>query len=188
MIITRRKRLRALLAMSALTASAALVLSGCAPRASDTPAEGETPAAAASCIDTSGDTIKLGFLNSHTGGMAISEKTVSNVLHMAADEINADGGILGKQIEYIQEDGRTDWPTSRRRPRSCSPRTASPRSSAAGPRPPARPSSRSSRRTTAVLLPGAVRGPRGLSEHLLHRRDGRTSRSSRRWTSSPRRA
>ena len=43
--------------------------------------------------------------------MAISEKTVSNVLHMAADEINADGGILGKQIEYVQEDGATDWPT-----------------------------------------------------------------------------
>ena len=43
--------------------------------------------------------------------MAISETTVSNVLHMAADEINADGGILGKQIEYIQEDGATDWPT-----------------------------------------------------------------------------
>ena len=67
--------------------------------------------ARASCIDTSGDTIKLGFLNSLTGGMAISEKTVSNVLHMAADEINADGGILGKQIEYVQEDGATDWPT-----------------------------------------------------------------------------
>ena len=43
--------------------------------------------------------------------MAISEQTVSNVLHMAADEINADGGILGKQIEYVQEDGATDWPT-----------------------------------------------------------------------------
>ncbi|MCE5290078.1 MAG: transporter substrate-binding protein, partial [Nocardiaceae bacterium] len=31
--------------------------------------------------------------------------------HMAADEINASGGILGKKIEYIQEDGATDWPT-----------------------------------------------------------------------------
>ena len=66
---------------------------------------------APSCVDTSGDTIKLGFLNSLTGGMAISEKTVSNVLHMAADEINAGGGILGKKIEYVQEDGATDWPT-----------------------------------------------------------------------------
>ena len=43
--------------------------------------------------------------------MAISEKTVSSVLHMGADEINADGGIMGKQIEVIQEDGATDWPT-----------------------------------------------------------------------------
>lgn len=110
MITTSRKRLRAILAAGALATSAALVLSGCGSRAGDAaPAESEP--AAASCVDTSGDTIKLGFLNSLTGGMAISEKTVSNVLHMAADEINADGGILGKQIEYVQEDGATDWPT-----------------------------------------------------------------------------
>ena len=30
---------------------------------------------------------------------------------MAADEINASGGILGKKIKYVQEDGATDWPT-----------------------------------------------------------------------------
>ena len=35
----------------------------------------------------------------------------TNVLHMAADEINASGGILGKKIKYVQEDGATDWPT-----------------------------------------------------------------------------
>jgi urea transport system substrate-binding protein len=64
-----------------------------------------------SCVDTSGDTVKLGFINSLTGAMAISEKTVSAVLHMATDEINASGGILGKQIEAVQEDGSTDWPT-----------------------------------------------------------------------------
>ena len=87
----------------------ALVLAGCGARAGDDTPGGES--AAPSCVDTSGDTIKLGFLNSLTGGMAISEKTVSNVLHMAADEINAGGGILGKKIEYVQEDGATDWPT-----------------------------------------------------------------------------
>ncbi|HWH97407.1 MAG TPA: transporter substrate-binding protein, partial [Pseudolysinimonas sp.] len=108
MITTSRRRHKALLAMGALTASAVLVLSGCGAQAGDDPTDA---AAAESCVDTSGDTIKLGFLNSLTGGMAISEKTVSNVLHMAADEINADGGILGKQIEYVQEDGATDWPT-----------------------------------------------------------------------------
>ena len=81
--------------------------------------------------------------------MAISEKTVSNVLHMAADEINAGGGILGKKIQYVRKTAPPTGRPSRRRPRSCSPRTASPRSSAAGPRPAARPSSRSSRSTTA---------------------------------------
>jgi urea transport system substrate-binding protein len=64
-----------------------------------------------SCVDTSGDSIKLGFINSLTGAMAISEKTVSAVLHMATDEINASGGIMGKKIEPVQEDGATDWPT-----------------------------------------------------------------------------
>lgn len=100
------KSRKLLVRSSAAALTAALVLAGCGTKSSD----GET-AAAESCIDTSGDTVKLGFLNSLTGGMAISEKTVSNVLHMAADEINADGGIMGKKIEYIQEDGATDWPT-----------------------------------------------------------------------------
>ena len=104
------KRLRALVASGAIGTTMALVLTGCGARAGDDAlSSGST--AAASCIDASGDTIKLGFLNSLTGGMAISEKTVSNVLHMAADEINAGGGILGKKIKYVQEDGATDWPT-----------------------------------------------------------------------------
>jgi urea transport system substrate-binding protein len=109
MLITSRGRVKALLATGAMAATAALILTGCGTRAGDT--AGTAAPAAASCIDTSGDTIKLGFLNSLTGGMAISEKTVSNVLHMAADEINASGGILGKQIVPVQEDGATDWPT-----------------------------------------------------------------------------
>jgi urea transport system substrate-binding protein len=108
---TRTRRARSLLAIPALAAATALVLAGCGSRAGDAEPAEASAAASESCIDTSGDTIKLGFLNSLTGGMAISEQTVSNVLHMAADEINADGGILGKQIEYIQEDGATDWPT-----------------------------------------------------------------------------
>ena len=83
MITTSRKRLKALLAAGALATTAALVLSGCGARAGDD-GSSASPAAAESCVDTSGDTIKLGFLNSLTGGMAISEKTVSNVLHMAA--------------------------------------------------------------------------------------------------------
>jgi len=64
--------------------------------------------AAESCVDTSGDTIKLGFLNSTSGAMAISEQTVRDSLTLAAEEINADGGILGKKIEFATEDGASD--------------------------------------------------------------------------------
>ncbi|WP_170315569.1 urea ABC transporter substrate-binding protein [Nakamurella deserti] len=68
-----------------------------------------TPAAAgASCVDTSGDSVKIGFLNSLSGTMAISEKTVQESLMMAADEINAAGGVLGKQLEVVAEDGASE--------------------------------------------------------------------------------
>lgn len=96
-----------------LTSAAAVVLVAAATLSACGGAKaGDEPAAATeSCVDTSGDTVKLGFINSLTGAMAISEKTVSKVLDMAADEINAAGGIMGKKIEPIQEDGATDWPT-----------------------------------------------------------------------------
>lgn len=110
MLFTSRGRVKTLLATGALAATAALLLAGCASGTGSAVKESATPAAK-SCVDTSGSTVKLGFINSLTGPMAISEKTVSAVLHMAADEINAKGGILGKKIVPVQEDGATDWPT-----------------------------------------------------------------------------
>ncbi|KFI48012.1 MULTISPECIES: urea ABC transporter substrate-binding protein [Bifidobacterium] len=64
--------------------------------------------AKSSCVDTSGDTIKIGFVNSLSGTMAISEQTVSDSLHMAVDEINANGGVLGKQLKVVQQDGKSE--------------------------------------------------------------------------------
>jgi urea transport system substrate-binding protein len=43
--------------------------------------------------------------------MAISETTVVDAENLAIAEINAAGGVLGKQIEAITEDGASDWPT-----------------------------------------------------------------------------
>ena len=42
--------------------------------------------------------------------MAISETSLRNVELMAIDEINAAGGVLGKQIEPIVVDPASDWP------------------------------------------------------------------------------
>ncbi|GAA1535162.1 urea ABC transporter substrate-binding protein [Nocardioides humi] len=85
-----------------LALTATLGLSACGGSKS-----GES-SAAESCVDTSGDTVKLGFLNSTSGAMAISEQTVRDSLALAAEEINASGGILGKQIEPVVEDGASD--------------------------------------------------------------------------------
>ena len=70
-------------------------------------AEGEETAAAGG----DGETIKVGILHSLSGTMAISETTVVDAEKLAIKEINAAGGVLGRQIEAIEEDGASDWPT-----------------------------------------------------------------------------
>ncbi len=55
--------------------------------------------------------IKLGILHSRTGAMAISEKSMIDAELLAVDEVNARGGILGRRVEPIVADGRSDWPT-----------------------------------------------------------------------------
>jgi len=57
------------------------------------------------------DTIKVGILHSLSGTMAISETPVVDAEKLAIKEINDAGGVLGKQIEPIVEDGASDWPT-----------------------------------------------------------------------------
>lgn len=53
----------------------------------------------------------VGQLHSATGTMAISETGSIQAERLAIDQINAQGGILGRQIKIIQEDGASDWPT-----------------------------------------------------------------------------
>ncbi len=54
------------------------------------------------------DTIDVGVLFSLTGGLSIIEKSLSDATLMAIAEINAKGGMLGKQIKAISEDGASD--------------------------------------------------------------------------------
>jgi urea transport system substrate-binding protein len=57
------------------------------------------------------DTVKVGIIHSLTGTMAMSEASMVDAEKLAIDEINASGGVLGKTIEPIIEDGASDWPT-----------------------------------------------------------------------------
>ena len=59
----------------------------------------------------SGETIKVGVLHSLSGTMSISETAVKDATLLAIEEINAAGGVLGKQLEPVIEDGASDWPT-----------------------------------------------------------------------------
>lgn len=72
----------------------------------DSSEAGSTEAGASA--SASGDTVKVGLLHSLTGSMAISEEAVRDAEVLAIDEINKSGGVLGKQIEYVQEDGQSD--------------------------------------------------------------------------------
>ena len=53
----------------------------------------------------------VGQLHSATGTMAISETGSIQAEQLAIDQINAMGGILGRKIKVIKEDGASDWPT-----------------------------------------------------------------------------
>ncbi|MBE7367638.1 urea ABC transporter substrate-binding protein [Ramlibacter pallidus] len=55
--------------------------------------------------------VTVGQLHSSTGTMAISETGSIQAEQLAIDQINAMGGILGRKIKVIKEDGASDWPT-----------------------------------------------------------------------------
>ena len=56
------------------------------------------------------DTIKVGILHSLSGTMAISETALKNVALMTIEEINASGGVMGKQLEPVVVDPASNWP------------------------------------------------------------------------------
>ncbi len=87
----------------ALLAATTMLASACGSRAGDTEAAGAT-----GCVDTSGPTVKVGAINSLSGGLAVSESVIHDAIVMAVEEINADGGVLGKQLELLSEDGASE--------------------------------------------------------------------------------
>ena len=93
-----------------LMGMAALPLIGAATRG----AMAATPATSA--VNTTGlavtdDKVTVGILHSVTGTMAISETGSVEAEKLAIKQINEAGGVLGRKIEFIQEDGASDWPT-----------------------------------------------------------------------------
>ncbi|MUG71123.1 urea ABC transporter substrate-binding protein [Paenibacillus validus] len=90
------------------------LLAGCASQTTPAATSGsETPTTTMTEAPKDGDagTVPVGVLHSLTGTMSISEVSVRDATLLAIEEINKAGGVLGKQIKPIVEDGASDWPT-----------------------------------------------------------------------------
>lgn len=96
-----------------IAVAASMVLSACTAQSGSTrgTASGGEAAGTETAPAAEGETIKVGILHSLSGTMAISEVSVKDAELLAIEEINAAGGVLGKQIEPVIEDGASDWPT-----------------------------------------------------------------------------
>jgi urea transport system substrate-binding protein len=52
--------------------------------------------------------IRIGVLHSLSGTMAVSESPLVDAIRLAVEEINRNGGLLGRPLEMIVADGRSD--------------------------------------------------------------------------------
>lgn len=109
--MTRRLGRRKFLLYGSATLGTSLLLKACANNSSTDTAANPADSQSTTASGGSGDTIKVGILHSLSGTMAISETTVVEAEKLAIKEINEAGGVLGKPIEAIVEDGASDWPT-----------------------------------------------------------------------------
>jgi urea transport system substrate-binding protein len=100
---------RRFLLYSSAALGASVFLKACSTAPTGGGSSTSSPTAAAG--GGGGNTVKVGLLHSLSGTMAISETTVVDAEELAIAEINAAGGVLGKQIEIVKEDGASDWPT-----------------------------------------------------------------------------
>lgn len=97
-----------LMSMSVLMAAMMGVgLVGCSKPAEKTE---QTKTEAKTAPAESGDTIKVGILHSLSGTMAISETSLKDTALMTINEINANGGVMGKKLEPVIVDPASDWP------------------------------------------------------------------------------
>lgn len=94
-----RKFLASLLS---LTVAGALVAAGCAPKL-DQPAQGSAPGAGQTTA-AGKDPIKLGLTISLSGGTADMGEAARDGAELARKEINAAGGVLGRQLELVVYD------------------------------------------------------------------------------------
>lgn len=104
----KSKRFFALTLAAAVTAT---LFSGCgkaAPQTGTDPAGTAQTTASASAAGGAGETLKIGMLAPLTGGAAQYGVAVANGVRLYVKEVNASGGVNGKQIELVEYDEEGD--------------------------------------------------------------------------------
>jgi urea transport system substrate-binding protein len=105
---TRKRTWGAMFGATAIAAAAivgliVLIQNMIRPDAEATPKDGPD----GGVVTLAGEPIKVGVLFSRTGTLSATEIPVAEATRMAIEEINQAGGVLGRQIEPIFEDGRS---------------------------------------------------------------------------------
>jgi urea transport system substrate-binding protein len=67
-------------------------------------------AAALPATQAAAEPVKVGVLHSLSGTMTVSGTAVTDATLFAIDELNRSGGVLGRPVEAVVADGRSDWP------------------------------------------------------------------------------
>lgn len=84
-------------------------LAGCGDKSAETSAETTAETAGESgSTSAAGGVFKIGGIGPTTGGAAVYGQAVKNAMELAAEEINAAGGINGAQVEIQFEDDEHD--------------------------------------------------------------------------------
>ena len=99
----KRKVIQKLVALVSAGTMTAALLAGCGSTGGAAESAGSSDTAAAD-----GDSIPVGVISPNTGNLATYGESVLNGINLAVEEINAAGGVLGKNISIISYDDKAD--------------------------------------------------------------------------------
>jgi len=96
------------LSCAALAGCMAMSLAACGSSGSSSAAGSSAAGSSAAASSGSSDPIVLGTISPNTGSLATYGTAVTSAVQLAVSQINADGGVLGRQIQVINADDQFD--------------------------------------------------------------------------------
>lgn len=102
---------RKFLTLSASAAGSSCFLKACAPDFTAASSPTNSSAELIPATSPEPEEIKIGIIHSLSGAMAVTEAPLVDAEKLAIAQINDSGGVLGKPLVPLIEDGASDWPT-----------------------------------------------------------------------------